>query len=62
MAHIIERVASVQRSQQKHNIFVPPIKDDNMCNKDHVPVNIDMAGNYSWGKKYGGRQIGTGEK
>ena len=41
--HIIACVANVQRSQQKHNIIVSPVKYDNMCNTDHVPVYIDKV-------------------
>ena len=63
VAHIIARVANVQRVQQKHNISVPPFKDDNMCNIDPVPVYIDISGNYSWGKNnHGGSQVATGGK
>ena len=47
VAHIIARVENVQRAQQKNNIIVPPVKYDNMCNTDHVPVYTDMVGNYS---------------
>ena len=58
VAHIIARVAKFQRAQQKHNIIVPPVKYENMCNKDHVPLYIDMAGNYYWGENnHGGRQF-----
>ena len=63
VAHIIARVANVQIAQQKHNIIVAPVKDDNMCNTDHVPLYIDMYGNYSWGENIsGGRHIATGGK
>ena len=63
VTHIIACVANVKRAQQKHNIIVPPVKYDNMCNTDHVPVYIDMAGNYFWGKNNsGGRQVATGGK
>ena len=52
MAHIIACVANIQREQQKHNSIVPHVKDDNICNTDHVPVYIYMAGNYSWGELF----------
>ena len=51
VAHIIARVSKVQIAQQKYNIIVPKVKDDNMCNTDHVPVYIYTAGNSSWGEK-----------
>ena len=52
VAHRIAGVANVQRAQQKYNIIVPPVKYDKICDTDHVPVYIDMAGNYSWGEIY----------
>ena len=62
-AQIIERVARVQSEQHQENIIIPRVKDDNMCNTNHVPVYINMSVEYSWGERNtGGRQVATGGK
>lgn len=39
------------------------VKDAHFCNTDHVPVWFESVGNYSWGKKTGGRRhVRTGGK
>ena len=44
------------------NVF-PPILDQYYCNTDHIPVYIDITGNYTWGEiNTGGWEIGAGGK
>jgi len=39
------------------------VKDAHFCNTNHVPVWFESVGNYSWGKKNGGRRhVRTGDK
>ena len=46
-----------------NGIFIPPILYQDYCNNDHIPVYIDIPGNYISGeRKTGGWQICTGGK
>ena len=50
---IISRVASSQMPKQLcDGSFRPPVNDDDCANSDHVPMYIEMHGNYTLGFKH----------
>ena len=65
---LIDMHGKVRAKQQPEmradgSVRIAGVKDAHFCNTDHVPVWYESVGNYSWGKKCGGRRhVRTGGK
>ena len=59
------KVRAKQQPQMRADgtVRIAGVTDAHFCNTDHVPVWYESVGNYSWGKKSGGRRhVRTGGK
>ena len=61
---ITNSISQIQQCHRNENgTLVPEVTDDNLCYSDHIPMYIDMPGNYSWGEMgSSGAQIATSGK